>query len=76
MTQKEMLKRLLAFHHAQIDITRNLWLAMQSYDEGLEQHSWTLLIMWCIAKDEREEAWARVRNIYSDAIGLKEGRSV
>jgi hypothetical protein len=75
MTQKEILRRLLMFNLTQTDVTRNLYLAMQAFDDGLELHSWTLLIMWCIAKDEREEAWACLRNDYIDAIEIKEGRA-
>jgi hypothetical protein len=73
MTQKEILKRLLAFNHAETDVTRDLYLAMQYFDEGAEQHSWTLLFMWCLSKDKRAEAWGQVRDIYFDATHIKEG---
>ena len=43
-----------------------------AWEDGDMQGSWASLIYWCLAEDQCEEVWKRLRPHYAKAISLRE----
>jgi len=73
MKNTKTLEMLADYEFFAYSITSLMLHAWEAYDEGNTHQSWSALLAWCEAKDEREKAWNKVRPYYVDAVQLKEG---
>lgn len=73
MTEIKLLTLLNQYYSAQLNVVTSMIWAMEDFDRKREQASWSWLLDWCEAKDEREALWKRFKSDYPRAMMLKEG---
>ena len=76
MTDKKLLDLLFYYYNAQRDVVLAMTFAMEYFEHGLEQESFSYLFEWCENKDRREELFANFNNNYARAVMLKEGHEL
>lgn len=73
MTDIKLLALLNDYYTAQRNVLLSMKWAMEDFERGREQASWSWLLDWCEEKDRRAELWSKFKHNYPRAMMLKEG---
>ena len=73
MTDIKLLEMLSDFYGVQKNVTCFMLWAIEDFERGKEDQSYSQLFLWCEAKDDREEIWKKFKSDFPRATMLKEG---